>query len=101
MRPALLALLLLAACGPGLDLRDLAGPGEAGRRGAVEIAVKGAFPQVLGDIAAGGGPALEAAFDAAGVPEGDRAARTLQLGGDLGLYEANPGALATAIALMG
>ena len=76
-------------------------PADAGRRGAVEVAVKGAYPAILGEIARGGGPDLQAALDAAGVPAGDRPARLIQLRGDLGLYEANPGALVAALMLYG
>lgn len=67
------------------------------RRGAVEVAVKSSFDQVLADIAAGGGPALTFAMDEAGIPQSDRSARSLQLKGDLPLYQANPGALVTAL----
>lgn len=109
---ALLAALpvTLSACAPGTSPGALPGlrptllPTQAqdnARRGAVELAVKGAFEPVMSDIAAGGGPALERAFDAAGVPAADRPARRLQLSGDLDLYEANPGALVTSLLLWG
>ncbi|MBB3710908.1 hypothetical protein FHS00_000461 [Limimaricola variabilis] len=99
-------LVLLAACAPGAlpGLRPTLLPATAqdnARRGAVELAVKGNFGAVLNDIEAGGGPALERAFDAAAVPLSDRPARRLQLGGDLGLYETNPGALVTSLLLWG
>jgi hypothetical protein len=100
MRRALPLLLLLAACG-GLNLDAALDPREAQRRGAVEVAVKSSFPGILTEIEAGGGPALAAAYDAAAVPPGDREARTIQLQGDLGLYDANPSALATALVLYG
>lgn len=100
-RRALLGMLLLGACGPGVDLRSAFDPAERQRRGAVEVAVKSAFPGILDEIAAGGGPGLAAAFDAAGVPVGDRPTRITQLQGDLGLYGSNPGALAAALALYG
>lgn len=107
MRPLFLILLVaLPACAPGAlpGLRSTIMPVSAqdnARRGAVEIAVKGDFPALLSDIEAGGGPSLERAFDAAGVPVGDRAARRLQLSGDLALYESNPGALVTSLLLWG
>ena len=99
--PALLLLLALAACAPSLNVGALVDPAEAQRRGAVEVAVKSAYPGILDEIGAGGGPALSAAMDAAGVPPGDRAARLLQLQGDLGLYASNPGALAATLLLYG
>ncbi|SDE08869.1 hypothetical protein [Limimaricola pyoseonensis] len=103
--PLLLA-LLLAGCAPGAlpGLRPTLMPASAAdqaRRGAVELAVKGDFAALLGDIEAGGGPALTRAFDAAGVPGTDRPARLLQMQGDLGLYQTNPGALTTALLLWG
>lgn len=103
MRPALpfLLILALAGCGAGLDLRGAVDPGQAARRGAVELAVKGSFPGILDEIGAGGGPALTRAFDVAGVPLQDRPGRVIQLAGDLGLYEANPGALVTALVVYG
>ncbi|MGR3463939.1 hypothetical protein [Limimaricola sp.] len=107
MRPHLLVLLAaLPACAPDTlpGLRtSLSAPfvRDDARRGAVEIAVKADFAAVIADIVAGGGPALERAFDAAGVPQSDRPARRLQLSGDLGLYESNPGALVTALLLWG
>ena len=97
----LAALLALGACTAGLNLGALVDPADAQRRGAVELAVKGAFPGILDEIEAGAGPNLLRALDAAGVPEGDRPARLIQLRGDLGLYEANPGALVAALLLYG
>lgn len=102
IRPLLLAALLaLPGCATGLNVGALVDPAEAQRRGAVEVAVKGAFPGILDEIGAGAGPNLARAFDAAGVPPGDRPARVIQLRGDLGLYAANPGALVTALMLYG
>lgn len=102
MRPIpILALVALSACGTGFDLSGLVDPADAARRGAVEATVKSQHPQILDNIAAGGGPALTAAFDAANVPAPDRPARTTQLQGDLGLYASNPGALTAAIAAWG
>ncbi len=101
MRRALLFALALSACTPGLNLGAALDPLQAQRRGAVELAVKSAFPDILDEIEAGDGPSLTRAFDAAGVPQADRPARTLQLNGDLGLYAANPGALVTALLLYG
>jgi hypothetical protein len=94
-RALLLLLVLLPACGAAID------PVQAQRRGAVELAVKGGYPAILDEIEAGTGPNLWRAFDAAGVPISDRSARTTQLQGDLGLFEANPGALVAAILLYG
>ncbi|MCC5974276.1 MAG: hypothetical protein JJT81_09510 [Rubellimicrobium sp.] len=78
-----------------------ADPAEQQRRGAVELAVKAGFPAILADIEAGGGARLTAAFDAARVPPQDRAARTLQLQGDLPIYADTPGALVTALLIYG
>jgi len=94
---------------PGLNVFGtggaLASPAENAayqqRRGAVEIIVKSEMNAVLSEIAAGGGPTLTRAFDTAGVPAQDRPARIIQLEGDRGLYEANPGALVTALMLYG
>ena len=99
--PLLAALLLATACTGGLNVGGLVDPAASQRRGAVEVAVKSSFPGIIDEIAAGGGPAIEAAFDAAGVPPGDRSARLTQLDGDLGLYAANPGALIAALTLYG
>ena len=102
MRTLLLAALLgLSGCADGLGVGALVNPADAQRRGAVELAVKGAYPAILSEIAAGAGPNLEASFDAAGVPAQDRPARLIQLQGDLRLYEANPGALVAALMLYG
>lgn len=101
MLRVLIPLLVLAGCVAGADLRSLADPDDARRRAAVEVAVKTAYPAILAEIEGGGGPGLDAAFEAGGVPEAEREARRLQLGGDLALYGANPGALAAAIALYG
>jgi hypothetical protein len=97
----LVALLGVSACTPSLNVGALVDPGEAQRRGAVEVAVKSAYPGILEEIDAGNGPNLGRAMDAAGVPPGDRPARVIQLRGDLGLYEANPGALVAALMLYG
>ncbi|RYG92423.1 hypothetical protein EU803_07190 [Loktanella sp. IMCC34160] len=71
------------------------------RRGAVEVIVKTNHPTLLAEIAAGGGPVLTRAMDAAGVPLSDRSARILQLQGDLPVYRANLEALTTALLLYG
>lgn len=97
----LLALLAVPACTQGLNVGALVDPAEAQRRGAVEVAVKSAYPGILDEIGAGGGPSITRAMEAAGVPVGDRPARIIQLRGDLGLYEANPGALVAALMLYG
>ena len=102
MRTLLLAALLgLPACTGGVDVGSLVRPADAGRRGAVEVAVKAAYPGILDKIEAGTGPNLQSALEAAGVPPGDRPARLIQLRGDLGLYESNPGALVAALMLYG
>lgn len=109
---ALPALLLAVACTAGprppggpLDWGARAlgiGPQGGGTaRGAVEVIVKSEFPSILAEIEAGGGPVLTRALDAAGVPPQDRPARLLQLRADLPLYQANPGALVTALMLYG
>lgn len=91
-RLVLWAPLALAACGAAvLD------PVQAQRRARVEVIVKAAYPGILDEIAAGSGPNLLAAFDAAGVPPGDRAARVTQMQGDLGFYAGSPGALVAAL----
>jgi len=102
---------LLAGCTilPGLNIFGtggaLASPADNAayqqRRGAVEIIVKSELSALLNDIAAGGGATLARAFDTAGVPMQDRLARIIQLEGDRALYEANPGALVTALMLYG
>jgi hypothetical protein len=99
-RLALATLLLAAGCAGGLDVGALADPAEAQRRGAVELAVKSTHPGILREIEAGGGPAIAAAMDAAGVPPFDRPARLAQMRGELGLYEA-PGALVATLMLYG
>ena len=106
MRSILIALPLLAACSEGgtflnLPANAITSPTENAiyqqRRGAVELIVKSQFDAVLSDIQSGGGPVLTQAFDAAGVPDQDRATRAFQLNKDIGLYTGNPGALVTAI----
>jgi hypothetical protein len=110
MRIQLLAALLLCGCTseanhlgnpllwPVQALTNSVANGLYGaRRGAVEVAVKSNYEQILQDIASGGGPALTLAMDEAGIPESDRPSRTLQLQGDLPLYQANPGALVTTL----
>lgn len=97
----LVTALALSGCGQGLDFRAALSPAEAQRRGAVEVEVKSSWPVLVQEIEAGGGPMLSRAMDAAGVPVQDRSARIIQLKGDLGLYEANPAALVTALMLYG
>ena len=67
------------------------------RRGRVEIAVKSTFDQIIPEIRSGGGQAIFAAMDAAGIPHAERPARLIQLRGEIGIYENNPGALVTAL----
>lgn len=114
MRIAPFAVVLLMACSN--DASHLGNPlllpisslGNAAqnaayneRRGRVEVIVKSQHDQILRDIAAGGGPVLTAAMDAARIPDADRPARVLQMQRDLGLYDANPGALVVALMVYG
>ncbi|WP_394153384.1 hypothetical protein [Loktanella salsilacus] len=98
---------LLAACNTAGDVQNpFTGVTSAfnapdSQRGAVELAVKSEFPAILSQIDAGGGPALTAAFDAAGVPPQDRPARIIQLQRDAGIYASNPGALSSALLVWG
>ena len=103
-------ILLLAACSVNPDAPSVSlFPNTGGfsnlansqQRGAVEIYVKSNFEAILAQIRAGGGPNLTEAYRLAGVPEADRPIRTLQLSGDIGLYEASAGALVSAILLYG
>lgn len=71
------------------------------RRGAVEVIVKSNHPALIDQINAGTGPILTQAMDTARIPESDRPARIIQLQSDLGLYDANPGALVTALMVYG
>lgn len=92
LRPALRALAIgalasLVACAP-------APPG-------LELFVKTNHGALVQEISSGGGPALSEAMALAGVPAGDRAARTLQLQTDAGLYASSPGALVTALTIYG
>lgn len=71
------------------------------RRGQVEIVVKANYEAIKQDIRAGGGPILTKAMDTAGIPERDRPTRIIQLQSDIGLYNASPGALVTALMVYG
>lgn len=71
------------------------------RRGQVEVIVKSNFNEIRNDIRMGGGPILTKAMDAAGVPEGDRPTRIIQLQSDAALYNSTPGALVTALMVYG
>lgn len=107
MRSSLLLILLLAGCSNGFQLpvNALTSAEEnaiyQARQAEVEVIVKSNFDAVIRDIRAGGGPTLTSAFDAAGVPDQERATRAFQLNNDLGLYAGNPGALVTAIMVYG
>ncbi len=115
MRKIMVALTLpalLSACAagwtpsalmmPGLEIGAAsADPAYAARRGAVELAVKGSWPAIIGEITAGSGPALTAAMDAAGVPAQDRPTRILQMQQEAASYAANPGALVSALMVYG
>lgn len=100
MRPALILPLVLAACTMA-PLATLTDPAQAQKRGQVEIIVKSDYDAIRGDIGAGGGPALNAAMDAAGVPAQDRPTRVIQLQANMGLYDATPSALITALLVYG
>ncbi len=104
--------LALTACAPGWTPTALMMPGieigtastdpaYAARRGATELAVKGAWPAIIGEITAGGGPALTTAMDAAGVPPQDRPTRIAQMQAESASYAANPGALVSALMVYG
>ena len=71
------------------------------RRGRVELSVKSNFDQIIPDINAGGGPALDEAIALAGIPESDRPTRIIQLRNDVGRYANNPGALVTVLMVYG
>jgi hypothetical protein len=71
------------------------------RRGEVEVLVKSNHPALIAQINAGGGPILTQAMDTANIPLEDRPARIVQMQSDLGLYNANPGALVTALMVYG
>ncbi|MEO0931197.1 MAG: hypothetical protein AAFY14_11210 [Pseudomonadota bacterium] len=114
MRLFLIALITLTACSNEANhlgnplLLPISGVGTAvdnaaynQRRGRVEVIVKSNFGAILNDIKAGGGPVLTDAMDAAGVPEGDRPTRIIQLQSNMGLYAANPGALVVALMVYG
>ncbi len=91
--------VLLTACTTDGNLREV--PALGGSSGAVEVLVKSNHPALIAEINAGGGALLTQAFDAAGVAPQDRPARILQLQGNLGLYDVNPGALVTALSVYG
>ncbi len=114
MRRALLSLTVLAACSGDANhignplLLPITGLSTAAenatynqRRGQVEVIVKSNFDQILQDIRNGGGPVLTEAMDTARIPDADRPARVLQMQRDLGLYQANPGALVVALMVYG
>lgn len=114
MRPLLPpAALLVSACAtqgsnglpvlfPGFEIgRAATDPGYAQRRGAVELYVKTNLEALLTGIATGGSAEVSHAFDLAGIPAADRPARLIQLERDRGLYEANPGALVSALMVYG
>ncbi|MDO7558522.1 MAG: hypothetical protein MUR46_12005 [Loktanella sp.] len=71
------------------------------RRGTVEVLVKSNHPALIDQINAGNGPILTQAMDAARIPQEDRETRIFQMQSDLGLYQANPGALVTALMVYG
>lgn len=71
------------------------------RRGTVEVLVKSNHPALIDQINAGNGPILTQAMNAARIPQEDRETRIFQMQSDLGLYQANPGALVTALMVYG
>ena len=104
MRNSLFFLALLSGCSNQIDqsgnpvLQQVSGLSTIAnseiysqRRGAVEVLVKSNHPALVDQINAGAGPVLVR----------DRPARIIQLQSNLGLYAANPGALATALMLYG
>ena len=114
MRLSILALACLAACSTAPN--HLGNPlmlpvngittavdnaGYATRRGQVEVFVKTNHPDILSQIAAGGGASVTRAMDLAGIPDADRPARLIQLRADLPLYQAAPAALITALMVYG
>ena len=114
MRPALPAILLLAACSGEANhlgnplLLPVSGLMTAAenqaytqRRGAVELIVKSNHPQILADIRAGGGAVLSDAMQTARIPVEDRPARVFQMQRDIDLYTGNPGALVMALMVYG
>jgi len=90
--------LLLPISGIGAAIENAA---YQSRRGAVELAVKSNWPSVLREIEGGGGPALGQAMEAARIPDADRAARILQMQGDLAVYRESPEALVVALMVYG
>lgn len=114
MRYTLIFLALLSGCSDGAN--HLGNPFTAPisglstlaantlysqKRGQVEVLVKSNHPALIDQINAGQGPILEDAFKTSGIPVQDRPARLIQLQSDLGLYDANPGALVTALMIYG
>ena len=71
------------------------------RRGTVEVLVKSNHPALIDQINSGNGPILTQAMDAARIPQEDRATQIFQMRSDLGLYQANPGALVNALMVYG
>ncbi len=72
-----------------------------GRRGRVEVLVKSNHPALMSQIMAGSGPLLATAMETAGIPPSERAARIIQMQGDIGLYQQSPEALVTALMVYG
>ena len=114
MRRILVALVPLAACtGEANHLGNpftLPSSGIANsidnaayneRRGQVEVFVKTNHPALISEIAIGGGPLLNEAFELARVPASDRPARRIQLQSDVSLYKTAPGSLVTALMVYG
>jgi hypothetical protein len=71
------------------------------RQSTLEVFVKSNHPALITDIRAGGGQTLTEAMDRAGIPDTDRPTRILQMQGNIGLYEATPGALVSALSVYG
>lgn len=114
MRRAMITLTLLAGCTDEANhlgnplLLPVTGATTAienaaynKRRGEVEIIVKSNYDAIRRDIRDGGGPVLDKAMDAAGVPVPERPARITQMRGDMNIYANSPGALVTALMVYG
>ncbi len=114
MRWPLIALILTSACSqeanhlgnplllPATGLSSVVGNAAYNKqRGEVELIVKSNYEEIKTDVRAGGGPVLTKAMNAARIPDQDRPARIIQLQSDMGLYQATPGALVTALMVYG
>lgn len=103
-------LTILAACSVDPNAPSVSMfPGASGfsnltqsqRRGEVEVYVKTNHPAIVAQIRSGAGAELAEAYRLAGVPTDEQRIRTLQLRGDIALYQDSPAALVSAILLFG